>query len=178
MHMDYTRNHDLLHSLTSLEKYFQIHQKWEVLTSVNDALRSLENTVAIPREDKTRNSCRRLVGKSHPKFFKWAEPVPQIYFINQAGEITADSDENDPSQLVLTLKPSSISAEPKFASNSAADFHRLIHVLKQYRSVSNILGYISVELTVSKQVRESIQAVIAATSKKFNHVFLKCKTSL
>jgi len=178
--MDYTRNHDLAHSLILLEKYFHIHQKSEVLTSVNNALRSLENSFTIARKDQdaTRYTCRRLVKKPRSKFSEWAEPITQIYYLNQSGEITRDDDEDDPSQLVLILKSGSIIAEPKFASNPAASVFKLIKLLKEYRSFSNILGFIPGEFTVSKQVRESIQAVITASSKRFNHVFLICKIFL
>jgi hypothetical protein len=177
--MDYA-NHDLAHSLKQLEKYFHVRQKSEVLASVDTALKSLQNIITISREDQDSNlnTCRRLKRKSHSKFREWEEPITPIYYLNQSGEMTYDSDENDPSQLVLIFKSGSFVAEPKFDSNSSGDFDKFIRFLKEYRSFSSIFGFISAELTVSKQVRESIHAVIAISSKRYNHAFLKCKTLL
>src|SRR5688572_25285224 len=113
--MDYV-NHDLLHSLSGLGKYFQTHKKSEVLASGDAALKSLQNKIMVRRQepDTTLNKCkwskrdyRRRFKKQQEtvppidRFKKYKEPVTPIYYINQAGEITNDEDEDDPDQLVL-----------------------------------------------------------------------------
>jgi hypothetical protein len=177
--MDYA-NHDLAHSLVRLEKYFHIRQKSEVLASVGTALKSLQSSISISRDDQdaTLYDCRQLESKPHSKFREWEEPITPLYYLSQSGKITDKYDESDPSQLVLIFKSGSFVVEPKFASNSSGDFDKFIRFLKEYRSFSSIFGFISVELTVTKQVRESIKAVIAISSKRYNHAFLKCKTFL
>jgi hypothetical protein len=173
-------NHELAHSLVWLEKYFHIYQKSEVLASVATALESFQNNISISRndEDITVNDCRRLEKKPRSKFKEWEQPTTPIYYLNQSGQITDKGDERDPSQLVLIFKSGSFFVEPKFASSSPRGIDEFIRLLKEYQSFLNIFGFISAELTTSKQVRESIQAVIATSSKKYNRAFLKCKIFL